>query len=66
MPYTDDPYMDFKRHDAEQTEWLERLPKCCHCGQAIQDDRLWDVEGNLYHMDCAEEEFGKFTEDYIE
>ena len=53
-------------HDAKQEAWRMRQPKCCHCGEHILDDDLFDINGNLYHEDCAEAEFKKKTEDYEE
>lgn len=40
------------------------FPICCHCGEHIQDERLFDIECNYYHVKCAEKEFKKYTEDY--
>lgn len=64
--YSGDPVRDAERHMAEQEERLERYPKCSHCGEPISDERLFNFNGELYHVDCAEEEFKKWTEDYIE
>ena len=55
----------WEHHDAEQERWLDKLPVCCLCNQSIQNERLFDIEGNLYHEECAEDEFRKWTEDYI-
>ena len=66
MFYSDDPVMDFQRYDAEQAERLEQYPKCAHCGHEITDERLFNINGELYHIGCAEEEFQKWTEDYME
>jgi hypothetical protein len=37
MYRTDDPHKDFDRHDAERQKWLRSMPKCCECGEHIQD-----------------------------
>lgn len=50
--YSDDPIRDFERHDAEQTAWLESLPKCEYCGKPIQDEHYYDIEDCLIHEDC--------------
>lgn len=60
-----DNYDLFIKHDRDQQRWLDSLPKCDHCNEPIQDEDLFDVEGTLYHMECAEQEFKKKTEDYI-
>jgi hypothetical protein len=64
--YSDDPARDAERYAAEQDKQIEILPKCAHCGHEIQDERLFDFNGELYHIECAKEEFLKWTEDYIE
>jgi len=64
--YSDNPHRDFDRHDKEQNDWLERCPVCAFCHQPIQDEELFDFGGTLYHVSCAEEEFKKSTEDYME
>ena len=61
----EDNYSRWEHHDAEQERWLDNLPECCLCNQPIQNERLFDIEGNLYHEECAEDEFRKWTEDYI-
>ena len=66
MPYCPDNYDAWKKHDQQETDWLNSRPRCEHCGEAIQDEDLFDLEGTLYHIDCAMEEFKKKTEDYIE
>lgn len=65
MFYTDDPHADFDRHDREQSEWLDTLPVCCRCGEPIQTDKLFDIDGDLYCEDCGESEFMHSTENYI-
>ena len=59
-----DAYDMWRYREMEQERKLARLPKCCCCGEAIQDEELWDIEGKLYHEECAIEEFRKRTEDY--
>lgn len=66
MFYTDDPVADFNRYDREQAKRLAELPVCDHCSKPIQDEDLFDIEGVLYHLECAEQEFKKKTDDYME
>ena len=61
-----DIYDLWEAHEREQQRQLERLPVCVHCGREIQDEKLFDFNGDIYHVSCAEEEFKKDTEDYIE
>jgi RNA polymerase-binding transcription factor DksA len=57
---------DFDSYDRERERQRERYPKCCHCGERIQDDRLFVIFDNYYHVECAEDEFMKWTEDFTE
>ena len=66
MFYSDDPTADFSRKDAVEQKWMDDRPICAYCGHPIQDERLWDIDGELYHDECAKSEFMKWTEDYIE
>ena len=52
MFWTDDPVADFHRHDAEQTKWLESLPKCAECGEPIQQEDAVCLEGRFYCDEC--------------
>lgn len=63
---TDDPDIDFLKHDAEKEAELEKMPKCSYCDEHIQDDYLCDIDGTIYCMECFSENFIKATEDYIE
>jgi hypothetical protein len=50
--YSDDPVRDFARHDAEQEAWVDSLPKCEWCGEPIQDEEYYEIEGAYVHLDC--------------
>lgn len=60
-----DNYDLFQAHDRKQQQWLDRCPVCEHCDQPIQDEDLFDIDGTLYHTECAEQEFKKKTDDYM-
>jgi hypothetical protein len=60
-----DPEADFARREHEQEEWLKRRPVCAKCRQHIQDEKLWVIEGDFYHAECAEELFYKPTDYFI-
>lgn len=70
MPYTDDPVADFLNYDAEQTKALESRPQCAYCDQYIQDNVLYDFDGELICPECLEDyindNFKKDTSDYID
>lgn len=64
--YSENPAWDAERCAADEDERREKLPKCAHCGYEIQDERLANINGDLYHLDCIDEAFGEYTENYIE
>lgn len=64
--YSDDPIKDFERWDEDQNKWLEHHPKCEHCHEHIQEERLMNIEGLLYHTECAIEVYGEWTEEHME
>lgn len=63
---SNDPERDFQRDDDRKEAELEKMPVCSYCCQPIQDEKLCDIEGTLYCMECFEENFIKDVEDYIE
>ena len=65
MTWTDDPARDADRYFSEQEARLEKLPECEYCGHKIQDEDLFDIEGTLYHVSCAEELFKKDVNNYV-
>lgn len=64
--FTDNPLRDFHRHDEEQDLQLERLPRCGYCDGIIQDEFLYDIDGEVICDSCLKEHFRKHTDDYIE
>lgn len=63
MFYTDDPERDFLREDAKKQKELERLPKCAECGEPIQSERCYEVDGGLICQDCLENNHMRWVED---
>ena len=59
-----DAYEMWRYKEIEHERKLVRLPICCHCGERIQDENLFDINGALFHEECARGEFLKWTEDY--
>lgn len=59
-----DNFDQFESHERKQEAQLRKRPVCSHCFKRIQDERLFDIEGTLYHQDCFEELFLNYTEDY--
>ena len=59
MFYTNDPLNDFRRHDAEQQNELDRLPKCDICDRPIQDDHYYQINGDNVCPECLDNHFRK-------
>lgn len=53
------------REDAE-ARYMKALPTCDCCGEKIEDEYLFDIDGNLYCPDCADNLFRKSTEKYMD
>lgn len=47
-------------------KWHDALPKCCRCGWSIEDEMLYDVDGELYCEDCMKDTFLKLTRNYMD
>ena len=63
---TGDALADFARWDEEQTKQLDKLPKCAECGEPIQDEECFEINGELICPGCLKSNHRKWTEDYIE
>lgn len=61
-----DNYDQFVAKEAKEDAWLRSRPFCSHCGRPIQDERLWEINGETYHADCAEELFCRDTEEFAQ
>lgn len=66
MIFTDDPLSDFDRYDRQQEEWLKSLPVCDCCGEPIQDEYCYEINGDLICEDCLDMHFRKAVEDVVE
>lgn len=54
--YSDSPYRDYERWEADQEAWLNRRPVCKWCGEHIQDEYAYRIGGDLVCSDCLEQE----------
>ena len=59
---SDDPAADFARHDREQELQLAERPKCDICGEPIQDDHYYQINGDNVCPRCLNDEFRKEIE----
>ena len=65
MFYTGDPLSDFAKHDAEQQAQLDKLPECAECGEKIQDEYAYYINGEWIHEKCMNENYRKEVSDYV-
>lgn len=66
MYYTGDPIRDFENYDRDLERELRRLPCCAKCGERIQDDECWEIDGEIICTECLEDNYRRFTNDLIE
>lgn len=55
----------WKRHDAEQEEQLNKLQECSECGDRIQDEKCFEINGKYICKKCMKENHEVYTEDLI-
>ena len=60
---TDDPLADFDQYDTECQERLDKLPKCADCGEPIQDDHYYLINGENICPDCLESGYRRENDD---
>lgn len=60
-----DNYGLWEMHEAEKEAWLEKQPLCVCCDKHIQDDFLFDINGNLFCEGCMKDNFRKCTDNYV-
>ena len=64
MFHTPDNYSRWQQHDTEQENRLNELPECSECGEHIQSDFCYEVNGEYICEECMEGH-KKYTEDLI-
>lgn len=53
----------FDRYDREQARQLDRLPKCCQCGQPIQQEMAVRIGGKWYCDSCLDVYFREVVDE---
>lgn len=65
MPYVRDAFDDVDDYDRgqerEEKAWLNKLPRCCCCGEPIRSEKCWTIGGEIYCEECIND-----GEDYTE
>jgi len=60
-----DNYEMFRCHERKQEAWLARRPECADCGEPIQDESAYYINGVWLCQDCMST-YLVDVEDYIE
>jgi formylmethanofuran dehydrogenase subunit E len=60
-----DNYDLFVEHDAMQEKRLAELPECCECGERIQDEYCFEINGEYICEQCLNDNHRKYTEDVM-
>ena len=63
---TGDPLYDFERHDAEQEQWLSKLPVCEVCGEPIQQEKAVYYNDQWFCKEHEAEAWQVIREDFLE
>lgn len=61
-----DNYSQWEAHEAEQEAWLSKRPVCRHCGEHIQDDFYYYIDGDILCEDCMNDKYRRCQDDYYE
>lgn len=62
--YVPENYDWYRTKEAEEEKWLQNRPRCENCGEHIQDEYLYDVDGAVLCEECMKDLFRQSTEDY--
>lgn len=49
-----DNYDFWRKHDAEQEKRLSKLPKCSECGEPIQEESCYFINGEYICESCMD------------
>lgn len=55
--YIPDNYDLWEAHDREQEAELEKLPVCDCCGERIQDEYYYDIDGEILCEECLKDRY---------
>lgn len=60
-----DPESDFDYLDRKQAEYEARLPVCEKCGETINDDEFFEINGEILCEECMRDRYARRTEDLV-
>lgn len=58
-----DNYDFWLEHDHEEQEWLDSLPVCDECGEPIQTEECYEINGEVICPECLRNNHRKRVED---
>lgn len=58
-----DNYDMWLTHEAELDRRLERLPKCRYCGEPIQDEYYFHIDGRIWCERCLNDKYRRIVEE---
>lgn len=64
--FVPDNYSQWEEHERQAEARLARRPVCYECGEHIQDDFCYEINGDYYCEDCLDMHFRKAVEDLVE
>ena len=47
-----DNYQRWLHYERDKENWLKSRPICSCCGEHIQDEEAYDIDGQLYCPEC--------------
>lgn len=56
-----DNYDQLRTHERKQEQWLDELPHCDRCDNAIQDDCYYEINEIVICEECLETHYRKFV-----
>lgn len=65
MYRTDEPIFDFNRKDAEECDFMAKLPVCDCCNEPITDEHYYEIDGSIMCQECLDYHCKKCVDDYI-
>lgn len=60
-----DNYDLFDSHQARQDKWLESRPECSECGEHIQEDCCYEINGEYICESCMKDNHRKWVDDIV-
>lgn len=58
-----DNYDLYRKHEAEQEEWLSKRPICDCCKEFIQDEFLYKIDGVTLCEECMNDNYRQPVEE---